>query len=242
MEQAPSADGERQVKLTSGHKQEELLSVWFYIYLIATCPKICTHSPLVHTQTTYFYKTAGCPVGAEVMILPCVCLSFDSTAVSAETGTALALSYRGGWVALCLQMGYLIIANVNVREAQGCCRNDKQAFSESPRFCAVKDLLHFNVDLPPCVDRTELLSATDSKHPFLPPRLAFWGAEGCFAMRKCSTGHFSAIFSMTNLCVRLVGSGSDCPRLHVSKSSRALLSLSSDTKPLAPVSTNQAQH
>lgn len=61
-------------------------------------------------------------------------------------------------------------------------------FSQHPwELLPVKDLLHFDVDLPPCMDRTELLSATESKHPFLPPRLDFWRAEGWFSMRKCSS-------------------------------------------------------
>lgn len=85
-------------------------------------------------------------------------------------------------------MGHLLIANFIAREAGGCCRKDKQeAFSSA----AMKGLLHFD-DLPPCVDRTELLSATESKQPFLSPRLAFCRAEGWFAMRKCSTQQVSA--------------------------------------------------
>lgn len=58
--------------------------------------------------------------------------------------------------------------------------------SQNPlELLPVKDLLHFDVLLP-CVDRIEPLSATDSKHLFLLPRLAFCRAEGCFAVRKCS--------------------------------------------------------
>lgn len=110
------------------------------------------------------------------------------------------------------------------------------------KHLACQSFLHFYVELPSCVDRTETLSATKSKYHFLPQEwLSGELRVGCLWQNVVS-GHRHIQQGWTELCVRQVGSDSAWPRVHVSKSSHAVPSLSSKTKPLAPVGAGQAQH
>lgn len=117
-----------------------------------------------------------------------------------------------------------------------------EAFSESSGAAAYEGSPSLRCSTSLCgQDRTP--ECHRQQTPFPAPQAGFlqsWGLFCCKKMQYLETAIFSSQ-GWTELCARLVGSGSACPRVHVSKPSHALLSLSSDTKLLAPVATNQAQ-